>query len=204
MKFKHMKNIWMILLLVVGLSLTSCKKEIDQSQIEQTKIQQYNDSVFTHLMKEWKFKIPKPSKELAPILEEWKAWTALMNELKLRPVSTIGAFQKKATTLTEVAQNLTYQGYPIQLDTPDIKARYSTLLTSFQNLEMFIDLDPVDIEQVDKWLNNIQLSLDDIVRMMEENLVRQNYVKEEGEATMLEDMQEFRNEMRRANPEEEE
>lgn len=198
-----MKNIGIILLLVVGLSLGSCKKEIDQSQVEQTKLQQYNDSIFSHLIKEWKFKVPKTSKELTPILEEWKPWNNLINEVKLRPVSTIGAFQKKAATLTEIAQNLTYQGYPSQLDTPDIHTRYTTLLTSFQNLEMYIELDPINVEKVDEWLDNIQINLDDIVRMMEENLMRQNYAKQEGEDAMLEEMQEFRNEMRRANPEEE-
>lgn len=198
-----MKNIGIILLLVVGLSLASCKKEIDQSQVEQTKLQQYNDSVFSHLMKEWKFKIPKTSKELTPILEEWKPWSNLINEVKLRPVSSIGAFQKKAATLTEIAQNLTYQAYPAPLDTPDIQTRYTTLLTAFQNLEMYIELDPINVEKVDEWLDNIQISLDDIVRMMEENLMRQNYAKQEGEDAMLEEMEELRNETRRANPEEE-
>lgn len=198
-----MKNIGIILLLVIGLSLASCKKESDQNQLEQAKLQQYNDSVFSHLMKEWKFKLPKTSKELTPILEEWKPWNNLINEVKLRPVSTINAFQKKAATLSEIAQNLTYQGYPIQLDSPDIKTRYTTLLTAFQNLEMYIDLNPVDLEKVDLWLDNIQISLDDIVRMMEENLVRQNYTKQEGEDAMLQEMQEMRNEMRNANPEEE-
>ncbi|MGS4346231.1 hypothetical protein ACKUSY_11680 [Myroides odoratus] len=197
-----MKNSWTIILLILSLHLTSCKKEVDQNALEQTKLQQYNDSVFSHLMKEWKFKIPKTSKELTPILEDWKAWTNLINELKLRPVSTIGAFQKKAITLSEVAENLTYQGYPSQLDTPDIRIRYSTLLTAFQNLDMYIHLDPIDVEKVDYWLDNIQISLDDIVRMMDENLVRQNYVKEAGEEAMLEEMEELRNEARRANPEE--
>ena len=192
----------MILLLVLGLSFTSCKKERDNSEQEQAKIQQYNDSVFTHLMKEWKFKVPKPSKELAPILEEWKPWTNLINEVKLRPVSSIGAFQKKAITLSEIASNLTFQAYPSQLNTPDIQARYMTLLNSFQNLEMYINLDPVNVEKVDEWLDNIQISLVDIMRMMEENLVRQNYTKQEGEDAMLEEMQELRNEERRANPEE--
>ena len=197
-----MKNSWTIILLILSLHLTSCKKEVDQNALEQTKLQQYNDSVFSHLMKEWKFKIPKTSKELTPILEDWKAWTNLINELKLRPVSTIGAFQKKAITLSEVAENLTYQGYPSQLDTPDIRIRYSTLLTAFQNLDMYIHLDPIDVEKVDYWLDHIQISLDDIVRMMDENLVRQNYVKEAGEEAMLEEMEELRNEARRANPEE--
>ncbi|WP_158961773.1 hypothetical protein [Myroides fluvii] len=198
-----MKNIWTIILLVLSLHLTSCKKEIDQSAIEQTKLQQYNDSIFTHLMKEWKFRIPKTSKELTPVLEEWKAWNNLIAELKLRPVSTVGAFQKKATTLSELAENLPYQGYPTTLDTPDIKIRYSTLLNAMQNLDMYINLNPVNIEKVDEWLDQIQISLDDIVRMMDENLVRQNYAKEVGEDTMLEEMEEFRSETRRANPEEE-
>ncbi|WP_410878092.1 hypothetical protein [Myroides sp. DW712] len=197
-----MKNSWTIILLILSLHLTSCKKEVDQNALEQTKLQQYNDSIFSHLMKEWKFKIPKPSKELNPILEDWKAWTTLINELKLRPVSTIGAFQKKAVTLSEVAENLTYMGYPSQLDSPDIRIRYSTLLTAFQNLDMYIHLNPIDVEKVDYWLDNIQISLDDIVRMMDENLVRQNYVKEAGEEEMLEEMEELRNEARRANPEE--
>jgi len=198
-----MKNIWTILLVILALNLTSCKKEIDQSALEQTKLQQYNDSVFTHLMQQWKFKVPKANKDLTPILSEWKAWTDLTNELKLRPVSSIGAFQKKAATLSEVAQNLTYQSYPPELDAPDIKARYSTLLTSFQNLEMYISLNPVDVEKVDQWIRNIQISLDDLVRMMEEDLIRTNYIKEEGEDEMLEQMEEFRSETRRANPEEE-
>ncbi len=193
----------MILLLVVGLCLTSCKKEIDNSELEQAKIQQYNDSVFSHLMKEWKFKIPKASKELTPILEEWKPWTNLINEVKLRPVSTIGAFQKKAATLSEIAENLTYQSYPAQLNTPDIQTRYTTLLNSFQNLEMYVNLDPVNLDKVDEWLHNIQISLDDIMRMMEENLVRQNYAKQEGEEVMLQEMEALRNETRNANPEEE-
>lgn len=202
MKLKNMKNSWTIIVLILSLQFISCKKEMDQSVQEQTKLQQYNDSVFTHLMKEWKFKIPKASKELSPILDDWKAWTNLINELKLRPVSSIGAFQKKAVTLSEVAENLPYQGYPNQLDTPDIKIRYSTLLNAIQNLDMYINLDPINVEKVDYWLNQIQLSLDDIVRMMDENLLRQNYAKEAGEDAMLEEMEEFRNEMRRANPEE--
>ncbi|WHT40574.1 hypothetical protein QNH98_08500 [Myroides sp. mNGS23_01] len=68
---------------------------------------------------------------------------------------------------------------------------------------MYINLNPVNVEKVDEWLDNIQLNLDDIVRMMDENLVRQNYAKEAGEDVMLQEMKEFRNDMRKANPEEE-
>ncbi len=196
-----MKN-FLTLLFVVVLSFTSCKKQEEDGFRDQEKIQAYNDSVFNHLNEVWKINVPRGSKTLNPILEDWKPWMALVNELKLKPVSTIGAFQKKAQALSEIAQNLTYQGYPAEIDQPDIKARYTTLLTYIQNLDMYINLSPIDLEKVDVCLKDVQKSLNELVKMMEEDLLRDNYEKEEGEDLMIEEMKELMNNTRNANPEE--
>lgn len=197
-----MKNLW-IIVFAITLGFTSCKKEGDTTLREQEKQKVYNDSVFNHLDKSWKIKVPKGSQSVSKVLEDWKPWVALVNELKLKPVATIGAFQKKASALSEVAVNLTFQGYPVEVDYPDIKARYSTLLTSIQNLDMYINNSPIDLEKVDFYLKEVQANLNELVKMMDEDQIRMNYEKEEGEEEMVEEMRTMMIESRRANPEEE-
>ncbi len=201
LKIQPMKN-FLALLFILVFCITSCKKQDEKGFHNQEKVQAYNDSVFNQLNKVWKINVPKGSKALNPILEDWKPWMALVNELKLKPVSTISAFQKKAQVLSEVAQNLTYQGYPAEIDRPDIRARYTTLLTYIQNLDMYINLSPIDLEKVDICLKDVQKSLNELVKMMEEDLIRDNYEKEEGEEIMIEEMKQMMNTTRNANPEE--
>ncbi|TDS57874.1 hypothetical protein [Myroides indicus] len=195
-----MKNYLFFILSLIALSITtySCKDNSKVEQERQIKIKEYNDSIFAFVQKNWNFKIPRTSPELAQELENWKMWQEFKQEIELKPVSTLGAFQKKAEKLSSSVLSLTFQSYPNKLNQPDIKARVTVLLTSLNNLEMFIKLDPIPMDKVDIYLKEVQTNLKVLIMQMEENLAKTKIPKEIGEQEMLEAM----DETRRANPEE--
>ncbi len=194
-----MKNsIFTIFLILCSLTLltTSCKDEEKFEKEQEIKIAQHNDSVYAFLQNNWKFTVPEASPELKPLLEEWKAWQEFNQELQLKPVSTIGAFQKKADVLTQKLTSLSFQKFPDELNLPDVKARIALLQTSINNLHMFITVEPIDIERSKKDIKMVNNSLNLFFEQMEENLIKKKYPKEIGEDEMIEAM----NSERRANP----
>ncbi|MDR2222573.1 MAG: hypothetical protein LBE34_07515 [Flavobacteriaceae bacterium] len=202
-----MKQYLVIIVSILCLSLvtSSCKDDSERKQQEiQKKLKQHNDSVFQFLAKNWKFVIPHPTNELKQNIDDWSTLNDLKKELTLAPVSTIGAFQKKAEVLSQNALNVVYQSYPAAVNYPDVKARYTALLTSIQNLEMYITVDPIDIKKVDHCIKEVQNNLRIFYAVMEEELVRTNIPKEEGEQEMIQEMQNMAlDPTRNANPEDE-
>ncbi|MDR0228999.1 MAG: hypothetical protein LBI72_08055 [Flavobacteriaceae bacterium] len=202
-----MKQYLIIILSLFGLMFitASCKDDSERKQKEiQLKIKQHNDSVFQFLTKNWKFVIPHPTNELKQNIDDWSTLNDLKKELILTPVSTIGAFKKKAEILSQNALNVVYQSYPAAVNYPDVKARYTALLTSIQNLEMYITVDPIDTKKVGHCIKEVQNNLRIFYAVMEEELVRTSLPKEEGEQEMIEEMHEIAlDPTRNANPEEE-
>lgn len=194
-----MKNsILTIFLFLFSLTLltTSCKDEEKFEKEQEIKIAQHNDSVYAFLQNNWKFIVPQPSNELKPLLEEWKAWQEFNQELELKPVSTIGAFQKKADVLTQKLTSLSFQKFPDELNIPDVKARIALLQTSLNNLHMFITVEPIEIERSRNDIKMVNNSLKVLFEQMEENLIKKKYPKELGEDEMIEAM----SSERKANP----
>lgn len=193
------------LLLSVAFISTSCNDDTQQKQEEiKLQLQKHNDSVFQFLVKNWNFTLPRPTKELETTVSEWTSLKDLKKELSLKPVSTIQAFQKKSELLSSTAINMMYQSYPEQLNQPEVKARFTTLLTSIQNLEMYITITPIDIVVVDKCIKEVQKNIKIFYAIMEEELVRSHIPKEDGEVEMIGEMQERAlDTTRNANPEEE-
>ncbi|MEC4052325.1 hypothetical protein VSP10_05920 [Myroides odoratimimus] len=191
-------NLYILLPLLFFVSIVSfsCKDEEKFAKEQELKIAQHNDSVYDYLTKNWNLRIPAASAELDVILKEWKPWQEFAQEVKLKPVSTIGAFQKSANRITELLQSLTYQQYPQELDLPDIKARVALLQTSLNNLNMFLEVTPISIEKLDQNLKHTNTALRLLLAQMDENIVKAKLPQEAGEAEMLEAI----NEERRANP----
>ncbi|MDM1396772.1 hypothetical protein QK342_05775 [Myroides odoratimimus] len=184
------------LLFLVSIISFSCKDEEKFVKEQELKIAQHNDSVYDYLTKNWNLRVPAASAELGVILKDWKPWQEFVQEVSLKPVSTIGAFQKRANRLSELLQSLTYQQYPKELDLPDIKSRMALLQTSLNNLNMFLEVTPISIEKLDQNLKHTNTALRLLLAQMDENIVKAKLPQEEGEAEMLEAI----NEERRANP----
>lgn len=192
------KSLLAIFLMLFSISLltTSCKDEEKFEKEQEIKISQHKDSVFAFLKNNWKFTLPKPSNELNPLLEDWSAWQEFKQELSLKPVTTIGAFQKKADLLTQKLSSLSYQKIPDELNLPDVKARITLLQTSLNNLHLFVIQEPIEIDRLSKDLKQVNNSIKLLFDQMEENLIKNRVPKEIGEEEMLEAI----STERRANP----
>lgn len=184
---------------------TSCNDDVQKKQEEKTaQLLKHNDSVFKFLVKNWDFTTPRPTKELGTVIDKWSTWSDLKKELNLKPVSTIQAFQKKSEVLSSNALNMMYQSYPEEVSFPAVKARFTTLLNSLQLLEMYITLDPIDINLVDAHIKDVKKNIRVFYAIMEEELVRNKIPKEEGEIEMISEMNERAlDATRNANPESE-
>ncbi|MCC9042263.1 hypothetical protein LNQ81_06095 [Myroides sp. M-43] len=189
-------NSYILLLFLASIFMYSCKDNDQFSKDQELKIAQHNDSVYNYLTKNWSLRIPSVTPELDVILKEWKPWQELIQETKLKPVSTIGAFQKKANRISELLTSLTYQQYPEQLNLPDIKARVALLQTALNNLSMFLEVEPIDIKKLDHDIKYVNRAFRLLTAQMEENVRKAQLPKEEGETEMLEAV----DTERRANP----
>lgn len=174
-----------LLIGIVLISLfTSCKKVDTQQQENQLKAQKQTDSVFSILTKTWNFKIPYQSSALQAELADWKAWSTFKNDLSIKPISSISAFQKKSEVLSKSSLNL-FNEIPANLNRPDIKSRITVLNTHLSNLEMYISLDKIPEKKILWLIPQINSALMSLVNQMEEVVVKKSIPKEVGEAEML-------------------
>lgn len=191
------KGIFLTLhLLLTCLLLGSCQDEDKLQQELKQKALQHNDSVFNYLEASWKFDLNQDNQELSEILQQWKIWQEFEQELVIKPVTTIGAFQNKIKVLDNKLQSLTYLKYPEALNSADIKARVTTLLSSIKDLNMFLHLNPIEIDKVDQSISKVNENLDILIDQMQKNLSRPSIKEHLSE----EDLQIIYDTVRRANP----
>lgn len=177
-------KIYIPLVISLVLTLSSCNsndKELQQSQI---KLEQYNDSVFNVLEKSWNFRTPAISKTVLEELDQWRQWNEFSDELKFKPVASTSAFQKKTEKLNTFVTALP-ASLPGNLDQPEIRARFTVLINSFNLLDMYLRLDPIPIEEITPILPQINKQLLSITQKMDELLVKKSIPREVGEEEML-------------------
>ncbi|MEC4113695.1 hypothetical protein [Myroides pelagicus] len=185
------------IILLVGV-LTSCNDDKQLQQAQRERYMQHQDSVFNYLETNWKIEFPKTTPELTNLLKEWNAWQEFQKEAVLKPTTSIDAYQKKISQLENKVQSITFIKYPKALDERDVKARMTVFFNSVKNLNMFLNLDPIDIAKVDAQMKQVNKDLAILTKQMEKNLEVAKVPLEIGEEEMLE----LLNDERRANPEE--
>ncbi len=148
----------------------SCKDDNSAQLLSQQKDSQKKEVIFQTISKNWKFTIPDLQPESQKLVSGWVAWRLFMAELKQSPKSSIGAFQKKAKTLTKFADSLN-KTIPVKLQKPAIKSRIVVLMTQVRNLDLYLNLQniPSDkaiyaMSEINLGLASLQLQLDEMVR----------------------------------------
>ncbi|MHC5353152.1 hypothetical protein ACYSNX_03020 [Myroides sp. LJL115] len=190
------KGIFLTLLIVLFcLTAFSCQQKDNSQQKLNESVMQHNDSVFAFLETNWHFQVKQNSQELQTILDDWKIWQEFAQELAIKPVTSIGAYQNKIKVLDNKLSSLSYLKYPEALDTPDIKARVTVLSTSIKNLNMFLQLNPIDIDKVQQSLDQVNENLDILLSQMQNNLSKPTL-----NANSAVDFQQLLDTVRRANP----
>lgn len=166
------------------LLMTSCKDNIQSLEAENKKATQKKEVIYKNISKSWDFygtPINTTSEESAA---SWTEFRQFLDELGQKPGKTIGAFQKKATALSQKVLLLN-NTIPYQFQQPQIKSRISALITKVRLLDLFIHLDNIPDYKVILLIGEINAELVSLQRQMDKITEKSKIPVEDGESDML-------------------
>ena len=171
-------------LLFIGFLFFSCQDDGAKRLAEQQKDFKKKEAVFAIIEKSWGFTEPSVNAQTQSFVKNWSEWRIFMTELKQKPKSSIGAFQKKAKTLSRKVTDLN-NNMPIKFSQPEIKSRISALASKVKTLDLFINLDDIPAQKITPLFAEINVELAGLTRQMEELVQRDQVPLEEGESDMI-------------------
>lgn len=178
-----MKRYYSYILFSVYL-LVSCNDNAEKREIENLKDAEKKEIIFKTINKGWNFSNPSVSPTVQATVNTWSEWRSFLNELNLKPKSSIGAFQKKAKTLSKKVMELN-TNIPYAFNKPEIKSRISVLTTKINSINLFINLDDIPAQKVVTLVSEVNEELVSLTQQMEEIIRKSAIPKEEGESDMI-------------------
>ncbi|RRA91102.1 hypothetical protein [Paenimyroides viscosum] len=175
-----MKYILMILLLVTV--TISCKKEVITTPNVTTKISQ--DSMVKTIHEKWKFTVVVNNPTISSKLNNWEDWRNYVNELTITPSASKANLIRRANALVEKTAVLK-SNIPELYNKPETKARLTLLETHVQNLDMQLELVPLNSKEIILLLANIQKSTNSLINQFNEFEVKLKIPKEVGEDKLI-------------------
>ena len=177
MKFKLLYTFLVLVL------LTSCKDDSEKRRLENEKQQKKNELIFSKVSKAWDFYDEPINETSENLVSDWTEFRSLLNELRLKPKKTIGAFQQKATAISKKAAAMD-DNIPEKFNQPQIKSRIATMTTKVRLLDLYIHLDLIPAEKVVKIISEINNELASLQRQMDKIEVRSTIPVEIGESEL--------------------
>lgn len=176
MREYFMKYIFVLILLATA--TISCKKEVVTTSNVTSKIS--HDSMVKNIHEKWKFTATVSNPAISSKLNNWEDWRNYVNELTITPNATLRNFIHKSNTLVEKSAVLK-NNIPEMYNRPETKARLSLLETNIQNLDMQLELEPLNIKEITTLLANIQKGTNSIINQFNEFEIKSKIPKEAGE-----------------------
>ena len=173
-----------IYLLSLFFVLNSCKNENEKRLVENKKDTQKKELIFSKIDKGWNFNAIPLNETSEAYTTTWPAWREFMTELSYRPQKTIGAFQKRATTLSKKVTALN-TSIPADFDKPQIKSRISALITKIRMLDLYIHLKDIPSEKVLALIPEINMELMSLQNQMDKIVQKSKIPLEEGESDLI-------------------
>ncbi|WKW46046.1 hypothetical protein P3875_09680 [Myroides sp. JBRI-B21084] len=161
---------------------TSCNKKNTTVPIVTTKISQ--DSLVRSIHKKWQFKVVVANNAVASKINNWDQWNNFSNELTIKPNASLSSLKRKATILVEKAAVLK-TNIPEMYNKPEVKARLALLETNIQNLDMLLELEPLNIKEINNLLAAIQKNTNSLINQFNEFEIKANIPKETGEDQLM-------------------
>ena len=173
-----------IYLFLFSFLVLSCQNDNQERILEQQKEAKKREVIFNNINNAWNFNVPTMETGAQVIANNWTEWRSFVNEINLKPKSTIGAFQKKTSTLSKKVIDL-YNKIPLTYNSPQIKSRISVLTTKIKSLDLFIHLNQIPDEKVIAILTDINIEINSLQMQMQE-IVRKSLIPiEEGESEII-------------------
>jgi len=173
-----------VYLLVFASLMVSCQDDNQERIIEQQKEAKKKEVIFNTINAAWQFNIPVMEPGAQAVASGWAEWRDFVNEINLKPKSTIGAFQRKSTTLSKKATDLT-KNIPPKYNLPAVKSRISVLTTKVKMLDLFIHLNQIPDTKVIATLKDINTEITSLQMQMQEIIQKSLIPKEEYESDII-------------------
>lgn len=174
-------NFYILLLLSFSVS---CKDDDANRETARLKNIEKTEKVFETINKNWNFTERPLNPEAQSLLSNWSEWRNFLTELRQKPKSSIGAFKKKAETLSKKVQDLN-NNIPPKFANPQIKSRIAILTTQIHSLDLYINLDNIPAEKVVALVPEINAALASLQLQFEEIIRKEKIPMEQGESDMI-------------------
>lgn len=178
MKYKY----WCLFLF--SFLLFACQDDDKQRKLEQAKEAQRMEVVFNNINRAWEFHLLPLEPTTQSKINGWMQWRNLLTEIKQKPKSTIGAFQRKATILSKKLDELALS-IPPEFANPAVKSRITAMNTKIKQLDLFIHLYPIPEKKVIPLISEIDIILLQLQLQFEEIVHRSQIPIEEGEEDII-------------------
>ena len=166
------------------ITLISCSDDSEKRAIENARDVKKKKVVFTNIDKAWKFNTQSLNGTTEALAVSWNEWRVFLNELSQKPQSTIGAFRKKAKTLSLKVLDLN-NNIPIIYSKPEVKSRIAVLTSKINSLNLYINLADIPDQKVTALIGEINIELASLQRQIGEIVRKSQIPKEEGELDMI-------------------
>ena len=171
-------------LLLFAALILSCQNDNQERIAEQKKEAKKREVIFNNINAAWQFNIPSMESGAQAVATSWTEWRNFVNEINLKPKSTIGAFQRKAETLSKKATDL-HNNIPFKYNIPAIRSRISVLITKIKTLDLFIHLNQIPDEKVIFILKETNIEIISLQMQMQEIIQKSLIPMEEYESDII-------------------
>ena len=178
-----MKN-KIILALLSFFLFISCKKDETLLIIEQQKEVKKQEVIFATINKNWSFNAFPSNQSSQSLNQNWAEWRVFLKELSEKPKTSIGAFQKKAKTLSKKALELN-NNIPVTYNKPEIKSRISAVITKINTLNLYINLKNIPDQKIVKLIPEINQEVQSLQLQFAEIDTKNQIKMEDGEEDMI-------------------
>jgi hypothetical protein len=175
---------YLVVLVFLVFLVFSCQDDTIKRQTAQLKDLKKKEIVFTQINKAWGFSTPTLNPQTQNVVSNWSEWRMFLTELRQKPKSSIGAFQKKAKALSKKVTDLN-NNIPIKFTKPEIKSRIAALASKIKTLDLFINLDDIPAQKITPLFAEINQELAGLSRQMEEVIQKEQIPLEQGESDMI-------------------
>lgn len=173
-----------VFLLFALLFVFSCQDDNGQRILEQKKEAKKREVIFNNINRAWNFNVPVMEPGAQAIANNWPEWRAFVNEINLKPKTSIGAFQKKASILSKRVTDLG-NNIPSKYNLPQIRSRIAVLTTNIKSLDLFIHLSQIPDGKVIAILQNTNIEIASLQLQMQEIVRKSQIPLEEGESEIM-------------------
>jgi len=172
---------WLLILCI--LLSASCQDDSARAA-ENERAAKKREAVFSSINNSWQFDTRPAGAASQTLVAEWAEWRAFVTEISQKPQSTIGAFRKKARTLSVRASALR-NNIPARFDKPEVRSRIGVLITKINALNLYINLPDIPEAKVRQLITDVNREIASLQRQFEEVVRRSSIPKEIGEEEML-------------------